>query len=57
MDAPPAFARGGFAGALVGAVVYFSHQTLLLVTAGYTAHGPVMQLVRTVRHRLASRPA
>jgi CDP-diacylglycerol--serine O-phosphatidyltransferase len=42
---------------LFGAVVYFSHQTLLLVTAGYTVHGPVMQLVRTVRHRLASRPA
>jgi CDP-diacylglycerol---serine O-phosphatidyltransferase len=42
---------------LVGAVVYFSHQTLLLVTAVYTAHGPVMQLVRTVRHRLASRTA
>ena len=42
---------------LFGAVVYFSHQTLLLVTAGYTAHGPIMQVVRTVRHRLASRPA
>ncbi|MGB8835927.1 MAG: hypothetical protein WCC67_04230, partial [Candidatus Acidiferrales bacterium] len=42
---------------LVGAVVYFSHQTLLLVTAVYTVHGPVMQLVRTVRHRLASRTA
>jgi hypothetical protein len=42
---------------LFGAVVYFSHLTLLLFTAGYTAHGPVMQLVRTVRHRLASRPA
>jgi hypothetical protein len=42
---------------LVGAVVYFSHATLLLVTAAYMLHGPVMQLVRTVRHRLASRPA
>jgi CDP-diacylglycerol--serine O-phosphatidyltransferase len=42
---------------LFGAVVYFSHLTLLLFTAGYTAHGPVMQLVRSVRHRLASRPA
>lgn len=42
---------------LVGAVVYFSHFTLLLLTAAYTVHGPVMQLVRTVRHRLASRPA
>lgn len=42
---------------LVGAVVYFSHATLLLLTAAYMLHGPVMQLVRTVRHRLASRPA
>ncbi|MGA7624019.1 MAG: CDP-diacylglycerol--serine O-phosphatidyltransferase [Candidatus Acidiferrales bacterium] len=42
---------------LVGAVVYFSHQTLLAIAAVYTAHGPVMQLVRTVRHRLASRTA
>jgi CDP-diacylglycerol--serine O-phosphatidyltransferase len=42
---------------LVGAVVYFSHATLLLITAAYMLHGPVMQLVRTVRHRLASRPA
>jgi CDP-diacylglycerol--serine O-phosphatidyltransferase len=42
---------------LVGAVVYFSHATLLLLTFAYMVHGPVMQLVRTVRHRLASRPA
>ena len=42
---------------LFGAVVYFSHLTLLLLTAAYTAHGPVMQLVRSVRHRMASRPA
>jgi CDP-diacylglycerol--serine O-phosphatidyltransferase len=42
---------------LLGAVVYFSHATLLLITAAYMLHGPVMQLVRTVRHRLASRPA
>jgi CDP-diacylglycerol--serine O-phosphatidyltransferase len=42
---------------LLGAVVYFSHATLLLITVAYMLHGPVMQLVRTVRHRLASRPA
>jgi CDP-diacylglycerol---serine O-phosphatidyltransferase len=40
-----------------GGVFYFSHLTLLLITAAYMLHGPVMQLVRTVRHRLASRPA
>ena len=35
----------------------FLAATLLLITAAYMLHGPVMQLVRTVRHRLASRPA
>ena len=43
--------------ALVGAVVYLSRPTLLAVAAIYTLHGVVLQVVRTVRHRLASRPA
>jgi phosphatidylserine synthase len=42
---------------LVAAVVKLSGPTLLLLTAGYTAHGPLMQLIRFVRHRTASRPA
>ena len=42
---------------LVGAVVYFSRPTLLALAAAYTLHGVVIQLVRTVRHRLASRTA
>jgi len=43
--------------ALLGAIVRFSHVTLLLITAAYTVHGPVLQLVRFVRHRTASHPA
>lgn len=42
---------------LVGAVVYFSQITLLIVAGGYVLHGVAFQLVRTVRHRLASRAA
>lgn len=42
---------------LVGAVVYFSRPTLLVVAGAYTVHGVVIQIVRTVRHRLASRAA
>jgi CDP-diacylglycerol---serine O-phosphatidyltransferase len=42
---------------LVGAIVWFSHITLLLIASAYTIHGVVLQLVRFVRHRLASRPA
>jgi CDP-diacylglycerol--serine O-phosphatidyltransferase len=42
---------------LVGAVVYLSRPMLLVIAGAYTAHGVVMQVVRTVRHRLASRPA
>jgi CDP-diacylglycerol---serine O-phosphatidyltransferase len=42
---------------LIGAAVYLSRPTLLAVATIYSAHGVVLQLVRTVRHRLASRPA
>jgi CDP-diacylglycerol---serine O-phosphatidyltransferase len=42
---------------LTGAIVWFSHITLLLIASAYTLHGVVLQLVRFVRHRLASRPA
>jgi len=42
---------------LVGAAVKFSGPTLFILTAGYAIHGPVMQLIRFVRHRTASRTA
>jgi CDP-diacylglycerol--serine O-phosphatidyltransferase len=42
---------------LIGAVVLFSHLTLLIIASAYTAHGVVLQLVRYVRHRTASRTA
>jgi CDP-diacylglycerol--serine O-phosphatidyltransferase len=42
---------------LVGAVVYLSRPMLLAIAGAYTLHGVVIQVVRTVRHRLASRPA
>jgi CDP-diacylglycerol---serine O-phosphatidyltransferase len=42
---------------LIGAMVYLSRPTLLAVAGAYTLHGVVLQVVRTVRHRLASRPA
>ncbi len=42
---------------LIGAAVYLSRPTLLAVAGAYTLHGVVLQVVRTVRHRLASRPA
>src|SRR6202162_4302558 len=42
---------------LVGAIVYFSQITLILIASAYVLHGIAFQLVRTVRHRLASRPA
>jgi CDP-diacylglycerol---serine O-phosphatidyltransferase len=42
---------------VVGAAVKFSGPTLFALTAGYTAHGPIMQLIRFVRHRTASRTA
>jgi CDP-diacylglycerol--serine O-phosphatidyltransferase len=43
--------------ALIGAIVLFSRPTLLLITGAYTIHGVVMQLVRFLRHRTASKPA
>lgn len=42
---------------LIGATVLFSHITLLVLASAYVVHGLVLQLVRVVRHRLASRPA
>ncbi|MGH9682950.1 MAG: CDP-diacylglycerol--serine O-phosphatidyltransferase [Candidatus Acidiferrales bacterium] len=43
--------------ALLGAIVYFSQITLLLIASAYVAHGAVFYVVRVVRHRLAARPA
>jgi CDP-diacylglycerol--serine O-phosphatidyltransferase len=40
---------------LVGAVVLFSRQTLLIITGVYTVHGPILQLIRSAR--LKTRPA
>jgi len=42
---------------LIGAIVLFSHLTLLIIASAYTLHGVVLQLVRYVRHRAASRTA
>jgi CDP-diacylglycerol---serine O-phosphatidyltransferase len=42
---------------LVGGVVLFSHIFLLLIASTYVAHGAILQLIRFVRHRIASRPA
>ena len=42
---------------LIGGIGWFSRPTLLLITSAYTIHGVVMQLVRFVRHRTASKPA
>jgi CDP-diacylglycerol--serine O-phosphatidyltransferase len=42
---------------LIGAAIYLSRPTLLAVAGIYSIHGVVLQVVRTVRHRLASRPA
>lgn len=42
---------------LIGAAVYLSRPTLLVVASVYSVHGVVLQVVRTVRHRLASHPA
>ncbi len=39
-----------------GAVVFYSKVTLLLMASIYVAHGPVLQLIRMIRHR-RSRPA
>jgi phosphatidylserine synthase len=40
-----------------GAVVFYSKVTLLLMASIYVAHGPVLQLIRMIRHRRSSRPA
>lgn len=42
---------------LIGAMVLVSRPTLLAIAGAYTLHGVVLQVVRTVRHRMASRPA
>ncbi|MGD0545231.1 MAG: CDP-diacylglycerol--serine O-phosphatidyltransferase [Candidatus Acidiferrales bacterium] len=42
---------------VVGAAVKFSGPTLFTLMVAYTAHGPIMQLIRFVRHRTASRTA
>ncbi|MGA8145646.1 MAG: CDP-diacylglycerol--serine O-phosphatidyltransferase [Candidatus Acidiferrales bacterium] len=42
---------------LIGAIFYFSRLTLLIIASVYTVHGVTLQLVRFVRHRLASRTA
>jgi CDP-diacylglycerol--serine O-phosphatidyltransferase len=42
---------------LGGLVLYFSQISLILIASIYVLHGVVLQLVRTVRHRTASRTA
>lgn len=42
---------------LIGAIVLFSQIVLMLIASAYVIHGVVLQLVRYVRHRTASRPA
>jgi CDP-diacylglycerol---serine O-phosphatidyltransferase len=42
---------------LIGAIVYFSGPTLLLIAGVYSLHGIALQLVRVVRRRVASRHA
>jgi CDP-diacylglycerol---serine O-phosphatidyltransferase len=42
---------------LIGSVVLFSEVVLMLIASAYVIHGIVLQLVRYVRHRTASRPA
>jgi CDP-diacylglycerol--serine O-phosphatidyltransferase len=42
---------------LIGGIVLFSRPTLLIITSAYVTHGVVMQLVRFLRHRTASKPA
>ena len=42
---------------LIGAIWFFSRPTLLVVAAAYALHGVALQLVRSARHRLASRHA
>jgi CDP-diacylglycerol---serine O-phosphatidyltransferase len=42
---------------LGGVIWFFSRPTLLIVASAYTVHGVVLQVVRSARHRLASRHA
>ena len=42
---------------LVGGIFFFSRPTLMIIASVYTLHGVTFQLVRFVRHRLASRTA
>ena len=42
---------------LVGAIWFFSRPTLLAIATAYLVHGIVLQVVRSARHRLASRHA
>jgi CDP-diacylglycerol--serine O-phosphatidyltransferase len=42
---------------LVGAIWFFSRPTLLAMATAYLVHGIVLQVVRSARHRLASRHA
>lgn len=42
---------------LVSAVVFYSEISLLLLAGVYVVHGVTLQVVRMVRHRLATRPA
>jgi CDP-diacylglycerol---serine O-phosphatidyltransferase len=42
---------------LIGLTIFFSQIMLMLIASTYVIHGVVLQLVRYVRHRTASRPA
>jgi CDP-diacylglycerol---serine O-phosphatidyltransferase len=42
---------------LIGSVVFYSNITLIVVASAYCVHGVVLEIVRLVRHRLASRLA
>jgi len=42
---------------LIGGIWFFSRPTLLIVAAAYAIHGVALQVVRSARHRLASRHA
>lgn len=42
---------------LIGLTIFFSQIMLMLIASAYVIHGVVLQLVRYVRHRTASRPA
>jgi len=42
---------------LIGGIWFFSRPTLLIVATAYSLHGVTLQVVRSARHRLASRHA